>query len=164
MSKDPPKPSKFLPKGGFSNYVAFYLPSKLKSGAFITGIDRENLIATTMTFLLNTFRGSTQSEGIGYFKGGVKIHAERVTICKSFSMDPFTPNQLKKINRFANSLAVVFNQESISVEIDGTMYFFEPKWAYKKRGHVIKTTTGRVYGYEAELAKKLSIPSPDKEA
>lgn len=157
------KKSKWLPDGGYSTYVSFYLPMKLKSGEFIPGIDRENLITATMTFLLDQFGGSTQSEGIGYFKGKTKTHAERVTICRSFCEKPFGDKQLREINRFANSLAIAFKQESISVEIDNVMYFFGPNWSYRKRGFATAASTGKTYGYESYLAKKLDIPSPDKE-
>lgn len=113
-----------------------------------------------MTFLLEEFGGATQSDGIGYFKSK-KVHAERVTICRSFCEERFTEAQLKEINRFANSLAIVFKQECISVEIDNTMYFYGPKWNYRKKNYAM-AKTGKVYGYEEYLAKKLDIPSPDE--
>jgi hypothetical protein len=141
--------------------VSLYLPSKIRGGEFIRKTERAELVNGTMIFMLERFGGATQTEGIGYFKDTSKVHAERVTICQSFT-EKLDEETLREIHRFANSLAGIFNQYSISVEIDGVMYFFNYREDYDELRKEMKEK-GTVYGFEKYLKNSLTIPDPDME-
>ncbi|NBZ94844.1 MAG: hypothetical protein EBR40_00145 [Proteobacteria bacterium] len=147
------------PKKEMDHYVAFYLPSKTGKGEDLGHVDRAKLIDATMKFLLLELGGATMTEGAGYFHEAGIVHAEKVTICKSFCSEEKLDEHKWNINRMANSLAIEFGQICLSVEIDGAMYFFGPNDEYKRRYALPRPEGVDKYGYEKYINSDLPVPA-----
>jgi hypothetical protein len=143
--------------------ITLYIPSKVRAGKLITGIDRKKLVDAAMKFLLTKLGGATQTKGVGYYaelkpNGDIdKIHAEKVTLCRSLCTTENLVKHRADLRRLANSFAIEFQQASIAVEIDGEFHFFSPTDAYETqyRRLVKSGTIKSVLGYEQYIHASL---------
>lgn len=143
--------------------ITLYIPSKVRTGDPIEGIDRKELVDAAMKFLLTKLGGATQTEGVGYYaelkpNGDIdKIHKEDVTLCRSLCTTEDFVKHRDELRRLANSFAIEFRQESFAVEIDGEFHFFSPTDAYERqyRKLVKAGTIKSVLGYEKYIDARL---------
>ena len=150
--------------------ITLYIPSNVRTGELIKGIDREKLVDAAMKFLLTKLGGATQTEGVGYYaefkpNGDIKqIHDEKVTLCRSLCTTEAFVKHRDDLRRLANSFAIEFQQESFAVEIDGEFHFFSPTDAYEKqyRRLVKLGTIKSVLGYEPYIDARLDIVDDSK--
>ncbi len=96
-------------------------------------VDRARILQSVRNALVTLFFGATEFEATGSFQGATSLITESVTICYAFCTHELMGTHMKEINQLANALAIVFEQDSIAVEVDATMYQFSPTPAYKAR-------------------------------
>lgn len=150
-----------LPDDPLQSKLVFYLPSK-HGYREISREDRARLVQATLNYLVTRFVGATELEGTGSWRNdkGAFV-SERVTLCYSF-LPENQPNHNAKIeiNQLANALAVQFEQDSLSVEINGAMYFFSPTKTYRHNYQRLKDKMqpGEEWGFEKWLLIKLDEP------
>ncbi len=58
---------------------------------------------------------------------------EKSIMCKALCKREKLNKEYRNIYYMANSLAILFEQDSLAVEITGRMYFFSPNDAYTKK-------------------------------
>ena len=65
--------------------ITLYFPSKDKYGKTIRAKQRNDLLTYAIERMTHTFGGTTTTEGIGTYKNGDGIMAEKVTVITSFT-------------------------------------------------------------------------------
>ncbi len=149
--------SKWLPKP-LESRIAFYLPSNIKGTVMPAG-QRQQIIDSTMAFLVVNLGGGTQIEALGSFENGGKVVSEEVTICYAFLSKEDVKKHEKEINQIANALAIEFKQDSIAIEVNRNFYLFEPNEKYRRnyeRDMEKAKARGTEWGYQKWL--KVAIP------
>ena len=109
------------------DYVAIYVPSKEKGGKRISKARREKMIKRIATALCNINGGVTvyPAQG-GWIDASNTLVIEEVTVIKSFGGEIGINNNIDTFYQLANNLAFEFNQECVSLEINGAIDFVEP--------------------------------------
>lgn len=136
--------------------VVFYVPSKIKDGSIVPA-DREKLLQAVRSALVTLFLGSTEYNATGSFRkdGDGPIITENVTLCYACCTEKLFEEHIREINQLANALAIEFQQDTIAVELNGTMYNFAPTDKYVERYRALKdkVTSGgaQEWGYEKWL-------------
>jgi hypothetical protein len=121
-------------KAVFTETVIFYCPTKKRTGADLWLTEVSKLVDGVMKYLLTNLKGATMSEGTGFFEDDKgEVHMEKVIMCKALCSPEKLKKEYRNIYYMANSLAILFEQDSMAVEINGRMYFFSPNDAYSKK-------------------------------
>jgi hypothetical protein len=122
----------------YTESITFILPSKKRDGKEMWVTEKALVVDGTMKFLLKELGGATMTEGTGYFEDDTPeklVHVEQVTLCRSLCTKDTLEAKKEKIAYMANSLAVIFDQHSLAVEVNGTMHFFAPTEYYRENYH-----------------------------
>ncbi len=102
-----------------SHKVSVYVPTLQQSGDAV----EDGWVEKTAALLSGLFGGSTSSDCIGYWiLASGKLQRESVKLVFSYA-ETIDDQAIDKIYNHALSMKSVLNQEAISVEIDGSMYF-----------------------------------------
>lgn len=162
QKKDPPWLHAFeARKATYTESVTFYCPSKKRNSQDLWMTDVVKIVDGVMKYLLTQLGGATMTKGKGFFEDDKKeIHMEDVVICRSLCTKQKLQKEYRNIYYMANSLAVLFEQHSLAVEINGLMFFFSPSEIYGKNlreKYLKKWKSGKLapLGYHAFFDREL---------
>ena len=137
------------------HYITFYIPTRHKDKSAIPIKLHQQLVLATMNFLLSELGGASLTEANGFYVEDKQLHQENVTLCKSFcKLDALETNN-DQIITLANGLAIACDQDSLGVEIDGVLYFFQVSKYYKQLNKWHRDKGKKTY-YEVYLETELA--------
>jgi hypothetical protein len=149
----------------YTESITFILPSKKRNGKDMWMTEKTLVVDGTMKFLLKELGGATMTEGKGFYEDDTTqklVHVEDVVLCRSLTTKSKLEEKKEKIVRMANSLAVIFEQHSLAVEINGTMHFFAPTARYREnyeKYYKKEYKSGRLepLGYDAYINNTIEV-------
>ena len=104
-----------------SHRVAVYVPSKQQNGDKIS--NRTAQISKVRNRLSVMFGGCTSTKAVGsWVLQSGKLQNEPVELCYSFASE-LTEEHIQQLIDIGTGLKQDMNQEAISIEIDGELYF-----------------------------------------
>ena len=105
--------------------VKIYVPSTVKGDIPITEEAHQKFVDQTMTKLSGWFGGATAIPGQGaWVDDNNTLIKEKVTIVYAFA-EKLDKDAIHKVAAYAKQLKEDLSQSSISLEVDGKMYFIE---------------------------------------
>ncbi|UVI31106.1 DUF3574 domain-containing protein [Paenibacillus spongiae] len=108
-----------------SHEVKIYVPSTVKGDIPITDEAHEKFVDEALTKFSNMFGGATAVEGEGaWVDDNKKLIKEKVTIVYAFA-EKLDKEAINQVVDYAKQMKEKLAQSSISLEVDGKMYFIE---------------------------------------
>lgn len=104
-----------------NSIVKIYVPSTYDVDK---KIDNEEWIDKTLTFLSEKFRGATASPALGaWVSQGGELIKEDVAVVFSYCLQSDLKQEIDNVYDFCVEMRNVLKQESISLEVNGELYF-----------------------------------------
>lgn len=112
-------------QSSLSHTVKIYVPSTVKGSIPITEEAHEKFVDQALTNFSNWFGGATAVQGKGaWVDDNKKLIKEDVTIVYSFA-EKLDKESVNQVVAYAKQMKEELAQSSISLEVDGKMYFIE---------------------------------------
>ncbi|MFK7691389.1 DUF3574 domain-containing protein [Paenibacillus sp. HJGM_3] len=112
-------------QASLNHVVKIYVPSTVNGTIPIADEAHDRFVDQALTKFSNLFGGATAIDGIGgWIDGDKKLIKEKVTIVYSFA-DKLDNQSLNEVVAYAKQLKKDLTQSSVSLEVDGKMYFIE---------------------------------------
>ncbi|WP_044640650.1 hypothetical protein [Risungbinella massiliensis] len=121
-AKKPVEQTALTKMSHLGNVVKIYVPSTINVSQ---PIDNTPYVDKTLTELSNMFGGATAVDGQGAWVSDTnQLVKEKVTIVYAFT-DKLDKAAIEKVVNYTKSLKTEMTQSSVSLEVNGKMYFIE---------------------------------------